>query len=283
MEQKPQDPLTRPEASLHTASPGRDAVEATEAAGGSAATGTPPGGPLKTLEAVIARVPEGGRVLDVGCHGWKLVAAAQAAGRGDLRHSGCDLTDDEPPPPSAELRIADLRVDALPWEDDSFDLVVLSHVLEHLTDPVAVFGEAVRVCRPGGMIYVEGPSDRSTAFSFPFAQKLHLILSFWDDPTHVGRPLTPQSLYRLGVYWHCRPLTSRYDHGPLDLLLFLPRLAQGLWRRDPDQVVYAWWKLVGWTCIGVFLKPAGVKGKPRMRYFSFKGVRHTDLTFGTGR
>ncbi|MEM1201374.1 MAG: class I SAM-dependent methyltransferase [Pseudomonadota bacterium] len=41
---------------------------------------------------------------------------------------------------------------SLPYEDDTFDLVMSAHVLEHLPDPVAALGELKRVLRPGGML-----------------------------------------------------------------------------------------------------------------------------------
>ncbi len=41
---------------------------------------------------------------------------------------------------------------ALPFEDDSFDVVHAHQVLQHLADPVGALREMVRVCRPGGWI-----------------------------------------------------------------------------------------------------------------------------------
>jgi SAM-dependent methyltransferase len=41
---------------------------------------------------------------------------------------------------------------ALPFEDDSFDVVHAHQVLQHLADPVGALSEMVRVCRPGGWI-----------------------------------------------------------------------------------------------------------------------------------
>ncbi|MBG6238520.1 SAM-dependent methyltransferase [Mycetocola sp. CAN_C7] len=41
---------------------------------------------------------------------------------------------------------------ALPYADDTFDVVHAHQVLQHLTDPVGALQEMVRVCRPGGWI-----------------------------------------------------------------------------------------------------------------------------------
>jgi ubiquinone/menaquinone biosynthesis C-methylase UbiE len=41
----------------------------------------------------------------------------------------------------------------LPFEDNSFDVVVCSHVYEHVPDPHAMFNEIYRVLKPGGVCY----------------------------------------------------------------------------------------------------------------------------------
>src|SRR3990172_8064076 len=81
-------------------------------------------------------------VLDAGC-GSGHVFQHRLAGR-VRRVAGVDVTDE--PRTNANIDDAvrgDLR--ALPLRDASFDLMVMSHVAEHLTDPEAVFGELARV------------------------------------------------------------------------------------------------------------------------------------------
>ena len=41
---------------------------------------------------------------------------------------------------------------ALPFDDDTFDVVHAHQVLQHLTDPVAALREMRRVCKPGGIV-----------------------------------------------------------------------------------------------------------------------------------
>ena len=43
---------------------------------------------------------------------------------------------------------------AMPYEDNSFDIVMLGWVLGYSSDPRTVASEAMRVCRPGGYIAV---------------------------------------------------------------------------------------------------------------------------------
>jgi len=49
------------------------------------------------------------------------------------------------------------RADALPFRDGAFSLAVLSHVVEHLEDPVSALREASRVAR---FVVVEVPTER---------------------------------------------------------------------------------------------------------------------------
>ena len=50
-----------------------------------------------------------------------------------------------------EFRVADAL--NLPYDDASFDIVVCSHVYEHVTDPRQMFAEIHRVLVPGGVCY----------------------------------------------------------------------------------------------------------------------------------
>ena len=43
---------------------------------------------------------------------------------------------------------------SLPYEDQSFDVVMAAHVLEHLPDPQRALAEVVRVLKPGGMVFL---------------------------------------------------------------------------------------------------------------------------------
>ncbi|MDG1431410.1 MAG: class I SAM-dependent methyltransferase [Paracoccaceae bacterium] len=72
--------------------------------------------------------------------------------------------------PSA--RFVDGYGDALPFEDDSFDLVTITGVLHHVADPKAVIRECFRVSKHGVLI-----SDHNNfSFGSTFARKLRLAL-----------------------------------------------------------------------------------------------------------
>ena len=107
-------------------------------------------------------------VLDVGC-------GAGHWGMRLLGHLGPDarITGLDREPAFFELartRLAGLPVEAtfvkgdalaLPFEDDTFDLVTCQTVLIHLADPVAALREWRRVTRPGGTVLLVEPDNLS--------------------------------------------------------------------------------------------------------------------------
>jgi SAM-dependent methyltransferase len=48
----------------------------------------------------------------------------------------------------------------IPYDDNSFDVVVSANVLEHVQDPDAVFAEIHRVLKPGGFFVFQTPNRR---------------------------------------------------------------------------------------------------------------------------
>jgi SAM-dependent methyltransferase len=94
-------------------------------------------------------------VLDAGC-GSGRVFQHRLAGRARAV-VGIDVTDEPRGNPNIDgAAKGDLR--ALPLRDASFDLIVVSHVAEHLTHPEPVFRELARVLRPGGRLLLLTPN-----------------------------------------------------------------------------------------------------------------------------
>ena len=65
--------------------------------------------------------------------------------------------------------LADVKADIcnLPFEDDSYDVILCNHVLEHIPDDTKAMQELYRVLKPGGMGIFQIPQDltRSTTFA----------------------------------------------------------------------------------------------------------------------
>lgn len=49
--------------------------------------------------------------------------------------------------------------ESLPFPENSFDVVHTSHVFEHLEDPLKAAKEALRVLKPGGLLFIEIPNQ----------------------------------------------------------------------------------------------------------------------------
>ncbi len=55
-------------------------------------------------------------------------------------------------------QICNVDVQALPYEDSYFDIVIFASVIEHLYNPHHTISEIARVTRPGGILIVETPN-----------------------------------------------------------------------------------------------------------------------------
>jgi ubiquinone/menaquinone biosynthesis C-methylase UbiE len=122
------------------------------------------------------------RWLDAGC-GWRLLSKDLEALEDELvRRAGLAV--------GVDLDFAHLRkhlditrracasLNALPFPDNSFDLITCNMVLEHLPEPLPVFQEMARVLVPGGRIMVHTPNTRN-----------YLVLS-----NLVAKAILPRSL-----------------------------------------------------------------------------------------
>jgi SAM-dependent methyltransferase len=154
--------------------------------------------PPPSLAEIMRSMKKGGRVGDVGCFGWRL---ADLCAQGALALTGFDMA---PPPRRPEgVDFGYMKGSELEAADGGFELMVASHVIEHLDEPVKLVEEMARLLRPGGLVWLEAPSELSCVARSSDDAEDHRFENFWDDPTHK-RPYTPGALYRLmlsaGIY-----------------------------------------------------------------------------------
>lgn len=103
-------------------------------------------------------------VLEIGAHNGEQVKHVH---HGFDRYVLTDLAEPLLPPElSADPRFAALACDAsaLPFAAASFDRVLMTCVLHHVSSPLAAAAEMRRVCRPGGVISILVPTDPGLAY-----------------------------------------------------------------------------------------------------------------------
>jgi SAM-dependent methyltransferase len=100
------------------------------------------------------------RVLDFGCGSGAWLARMKDM-RPELELAGTDIT--RPDVPSLPFRWID-PVD-MPAESQSFDWITLSHVLEHVPDPLETLRSLVGCLAPGGAIWIATPNAQSYLFA----------------------------------------------------------------------------------------------------------------------
>jgi SAM-dependent methyltransferase len=131
---------------------------------------------IPTYEEALYRagVREGQQVLDVGCGSGVFLRAAADRGAevAGLDASGALLEIAREHVPDGELRAGDME--ALPWEDDRFDVVTGFNSFFFASDMVAAVREAGRVAKPGAPVVIQvwGSPERCdlTAMKAAFAR-----------------------------------------------------------------------------------------------------------------
>lgn len=111
---------------------------------------------------VIGQVPDGASLLDVGCGPGVEYENFLGAGRSDIleRYTGLDISDGMVEACRELFPYGDFQqgsADDLPFEDNSYDVVLLRHVLEHSLGYVHEIAEAVRVARHKVLIIMWRP------------------------------------------------------------------------------------------------------------------------------
>jgi len=173
----------------------------------------------KTLQA-------GDRILEVGCGFGSFVLTCVEAGYDAI---GLDPNEYDERMPVSVLKIAQSRMppgdhrlvagygEDLPFPAETFDVVALFQVLEHVRDPKRVLQQAYRVLKPDGMIYLhmgnylsfyEGHYDLPwlPLFPKPFARIYVRLLGrdpgFLEHLHYTTPPMIEKLLAELGYQKH---------------------------------------------------------------------------------
>lgn len=142
---------------------------------------------LEELELIERHRPARGRFLDVGCNMGMLLRLA--------RDRGWEAVGVEPSPAlhliatdKLGLEVHNCFLDDLPSsEHGSFDVVALSDVFEHVTEPRELLRSVKPLLKPGALLYVKVPNARWSLLK----QRLGKLLGrtppqgIWDSYEHV--------------------------------------------------------------------------------------------------
>jgi SAM-dependent methyltransferase len=164
----------------------------------------------------LRRFITGGRLLEVGCSGGELLAAAGAF----FLATGVEA--DAASSCLARARGLDCRSGTLfdaRFPEESFDAAALYHVIEHLPSPRLGLGELRRVLRPGGWLVVETPNIATPWFRLLGPRWRQLI------PDHRFF-FTPETITRLCAKSGFEVCELRSVGKAMSVRLFLSRLGR---------------------------------------------------------
>lgn len=139
-------------------------------------------------------ITAGKKLLDYGCGPGDMIVIAKQAG---IKAEGLDLA-----PRSVllakergiQIKLGDYRQMNRNYKKNSFDVIFLQSVIEHIHQPIEELTEIIKYLKPQGLLILSSPTPGNF---------------FWDDPTHV-RPYTPKSFSILGELLELKVLEVNY-------------------------------------------------------------------------
>ncbi|MBM2804178.1 MAG: Class SAM-dependent methyltransferase [Deltaproteobacteria bacterium] len=174
-----------------------------------------------------------GKILDVGCGGGAYLYR--------LQQWGWDAYGVEPSETGAKqarslgLNVAHGMVEDGRFENEFFDVIRLSNVVEHLPKPKETFHVIRRILKPEGLVYLTVPNTRSLVF-WLFGANWYAL----DAPRHVIS-YSPESLTRLAEATGFTVAAQNFSGGPFNFV----RSIKYLLEEDGDRFP-AWMEKIKW-------------------------------------
>ncbi len=139
--------------------------------------------------------PGARRVLEIGCQHGTLLYGLKRRG---YAVTGADLCETARRFASRHYGIV-VHAGTLPprAEEGAYDVVILSHVIEHVLDPVAFLGDVTRYLAPGGVVCIETPGLDTLLFDL-FGPRYNMVR----PPEHISffsRRTMPALFARCGL------------------------------------------------------------------------------------
>ena len=184
-----------------------------------------------------------GRLLDVGAGTGLFMHLARQQGWQIKGLDLCELSREKALAEfGVEVDVGDFR--SAPYQPGSFDCMTMLDVLEHSLDPGAFLARALELLKPGGLLYVAVPNQRS------------LLATLVDRWIWLGLPARRWFLERLYVsphifYFHPRLLKRALEDAGFEVVsvrggnVYLGRYRLPWWMRVPLEVILNLGTLVG--------------------------------------
>ncbi|EKQ52025.1 MAG: methylase involved in ubiquinone/menaquinone biosynthesis [Methanobacterium sp. Maddingley MBC34] len=154
---------------------------------------------------------KGGKILDIGCGDGKGLLKLKEEG---WETYGVEISDLAAKYVREKygLNVFTGIVEDAGFEDEFFDAIILSHVIEHLSDPKTTLTEVNRILKNDGMFTISLPNVAS--FEAKYFKKYWIG---WDIPRHFYyfTPITIKSLLDKTGF---DVLTIKYDNNPNNIL-----------------------------------------------------------------
>lgn len=195
-----------------------------------------------------------GKLLDVGCGRLSPYRLYETFGS-RFEYYGVDIEDIRAYLPEGwHFTRLDIEKEPLPFPDDYFDVVIVSHVIEHLHYPVKALREVLRVVKRDGLVYFETPSINSLFIpSVSLGLPKVGTINFYDDPTHI-RPYSKVTLARLLEMSGFRVLKTGTHRNWLKILVSPVGLIIALISRDRSLLASFMWDIFGFAIFCIATK-----------------------------
>lgn len=118
---------------------------------------------------------KGGKVLDIGCGIGSFLSVAQEYG---LEAYGVEVSEwaSQIARKKQRLNIFTGLLENANFEDDTFEMIHMCHVLEHCAEPVVVLTEVKRILKQNGILFIEVPNEKNFKIRFWLINLLRRLL-----------------------------------------------------------------------------------------------------------
>lgn len=87
------------------------------------------------------------------------------------------------------IKVIHSNAECLPFEDESFDIIIAAFFIVHLKDPQKFFDEVYRVLKPNGVLIVTNVNQRKAPKLYTKDNEEIVIQSFYHIPQHIIQKL----------------------------------------------------------------------------------------------